>query len=111
MTKVATHTPPLRMEAAVRVPEVALRCLGEIDLSNVDHLRQVLDASIAVQVPAVGVDLREIEYLDSAGIEALLEAQHVLTRQGRQLNMQAGPMALRLFRLLGLEGFLNVRSG
>jgi anti-anti-sigma factor len=94
-----------------QVPGAALRCSGEIDISTIDRFERALAACIAAAGPAVTIDLREVEYLDSAAIEALLDARVQLAFQGRRLSVRAEPAAARLFRLIGVDAILNVRSG
>jgi anti-anti-sigma factor len=51
-----------------------LECVGEIDLSSVDTLRRALAASIRSGAREVQVDLREVSFLDSSAMDALIEA-------------------------------------
>jgi anti-anti-sigma factor len=87
-----------------------LQCSGEIDLSNVLHLEHALVATIEAGAPALHVDLRGVEYLDSCAIKALLKAHRELARTGRSLSLQAGPRTVRLFRLFGLDAIFDIRG-
>lgn len=100
----------LRIEAAGWPPGSILRCFGEIDLSSVDCLTQALAASIEAGVLEMEVDLREVDYLDSSALKALLWAQRQLERRGSKLILRAGPRVEHLCRLVGLDRVLEIRS-
>jgi anti-sigma B factor antagonist len=77
---------------------------GEIDISNVEVLDQVLGEVIAEQPGRVLVDLSRVGYIDSAGISSLLRAGQRLSQKGGELSLVGGnPFVLRLIRLTGLE--------
>ena len=102
-------TPLLQLAAAVWPSGAVLRCVGEIDVSNVDRLAVALAALIEAGYSPVEVDLREVVYLDGAAIRALLRARHLCGFSGRTLTVRAHPRALRLFLLLKLDRVFNVR--
>jgi anti-anti-sigma factor len=77
---------------------------GEIDISNVDVLDQVLAEVIDEQPHRLLVDLSRVGYMDSAGISSLLRAGNRLTQKGGQLSLVGGnPFVHRLLRLTGLD--------
>jgi anti-anti-sigma factor len=87
-----------------------LHCSGEIDLSNIVILERALAGGIATDAPVLEVDLRKVSFLDSSTVEALLHAHHTLIGEGRALCLHAGPMARRLFRLVGAATLLKKTS-
>jgi anti-anti-sigma factor len=110
MFTIMTDPPLLRIQAAGEPPGAALRCAGEIDLSSVDCLQQALSKSIALQVPAVEVDLREVTFLDSSAIQALAAACHDLESGGRRLRVIAGGWITRLLRMVKMDCMLDLRT-
>ena len=78
---------------------------GEIDLSNVDQFRVVLDEA-ASAAETVEVDLREVTYCDSAAMRALftVAAHTKLTVSIRD----RGPVTA-LLRISGLDRITTVR--
>jgi anti-anti-sigma factor len=80
---------------------VAIALTGEIDLSNVGSLADVLDGiPAAVQV---AVDLSNVDYLDSAGLRVLMtHASHVV--------ITANAVLLPAMTISGLAALTTVRE-
>jgi anti-anti-sigma factor len=103
----ASH-PPLSIEASYRPPGSTLRCAGEIDASNVTGLERTLETWVEAGVPELAIDLRQVRYLDTDTVEALLCAHHQLARQGGRLRVRTSRNGTRLLHLLGLDRVLMV---
>jgi anti-anti-sigma factor len=74
---------------------------GELDLATSPQLRQALgearqDARLVV------LDVREITFIDSAGVHAILDAARDAQREGHQLMLVRGPA--HVDRVLALTG-------
>jgi anti-sigma B factor antagonist len=54
---------------------IIVRATGEIDMSTVDVLRRELDTARA-QAPTALLDLSAVTFIDSTGLQLLLEASH-----------------------------------
>jgi anti-sigma B factor antagonist len=80
-------------QACVVVP------VGEIDLATVDDVHAELEIA-AREAPLVYLDLREVSFIDSAGVRLIVEFARVC-----ELVVVRGPAAVRrVFDLVGLEG-------
>jgi anti-sigma B factor antagonist len=91
-------------------PGVAVR--GEVDLSVVEALEDGLEAAIRESVGAFIIDLSELDFIDSTGLQVLLRARGLLGREDRALAVVCphGPVR-RVFELSGLsELFVLYRS-
>lgn len=78
---------------------VVVAPVGEIDLATVDELAQALDAA-REEAGSVVLDLREVTFMDSAGLRLVLEA----SRAGGAFAVVRGPREVqRLFDLVGLD--------
>jgi len=74
---------------------------GEIDLVTVDEVRAALERHSAKRIY---LDLREVTFIDSAGVRLVVEAD----RAG-ELIVVRGPVAVRrLFDLVGLDGRVSM---
>jgi anti-anti-sigma factor len=86
--------------------ELVLIAVGEIDLSNIDAFNQALTAATAVAAGSEGrftVELSDVEYLDSAAINALYaHAEHI--------HLIARPHLMSLLAISGLTELLTVES-
>ena len=83
---------------------VALAVSGELDLSTASQLRSAVDDAVA-RGGTVQIDLREVSFIDSTGLHALIQADQMLQRQGQRLYVTDQSPALR--RLLELAGLTD----
>jgi anti-sigma B factor antagonist len=82
---------------------------GELDLLTAGKLGAEIDQELRQGSGDVVVDLRDTEFVDSAGLHVLLNAQRRLTRQSRALGVvcEPGPVR-RVFELARLAETLGV---
>jgi anti-sigma B factor antagonist len=76
--------------------------VGEIDMSNAGRFRDALGLAASRVGPFV-VDLTGVEYLDSAGVNALFE--HV-----SRIRLIATPLLAPVLTISGLSGITSVRE-
>jgi anti-sigma B factor antagonist len=83
-------------------PGFALR--GDIDLATVPDVDEALEAAIRDSVGAFVVDLTDVRFIDSSGLQALLRARALLGREDRALVLVCphGPVR-RVFELAGVS--------
>jgi RND superfamily putative drug exporter len=81
----------LRIEVIPEEGRERVVLAGELDLATVDQLDSRLAEIEAADVPTVVLDLRDLEFLDSTGIGALLRAQKRLRAAGRHLILIKSP--------------------
>jgi anti-anti-sigma factor len=86
--------------------KLVLIAAGEIDLSNIDTFDQALTTASTEAAQSGGkltVDLRAVEYLDSAAINALFtHAEHI--------HLIARPLLMPVFRISGLTELTTVET-
>jgi anti-anti-sigma factor len=89
---------------------LVLGLAGELDLATATLFNDRVGAVLQCTENVVVLDLRDLEFVDSAGLHCLLNAHRRLTRQARRLQVVCsdGPVwrAIRLARLvetLGVE--------
>jgi anti-anti-sigma factor len=82
---------------------------GEIDFSNSDALRAMIDA--AIDEPGrtlVEVDLDRLTFIDSSGIRALLAGKRAAGQRGIAFEVHNPTRGvLRVLQLLGVDGMLG----
>lgn len=97
--------PPLtvvvsRLETKLDREVVTISLFGELDLASAPALEQQLLDAHASGVLQVVVDLRGLEFIDSAGLHVLLDGQRRLREGGRTVLLRRGPKAVqRMFEL------------
>ncbi|GGW16373.1 hypothetical protein GCM10018980_18780 [Streptomyces capoamus] len=79
-----------------------LTLVGEIDHHTGDTLRHALDASDTSR-PRIVVDMRQVTFMDSSGINILLVAHRALSEAGGWLRLAAiGDSVMRTISLVGV---------
>jgi anti-sigma B factor antagonist len=74
-----------RMPAAVVVAAA-----GEIDLATADDLARVVQAAFELHPGTVVIDLTDVQFLASAGLSVLIEAERAAHETGRLLSVVVG---------------------
>ncbi len=84
---------------------------GEVDVSNADQLRTVLDGRVEDAPTKLVVDLSKVPYIDSTGIGVLVGAAHRAAEKNVRFEV-ANPQrnVERVLGLLGVSNDLNVRG-
>jgi anti-sigma B factor antagonist len=91
-----------------RPDAVWVHLAGELDIVTASQLEQTLDKS-RLEAPLVVVDLREIDFIDSAGVHAIVNATSRARESGRRLLLLRGSRCVdRMFSLAGCSGKLEI---
>jgi anti-sigma B factor antagonist len=84
---------------------------GELDLFSRPHLERELKRVERDGLDRMVVDLSGLEFMDGAGMHALLGAQRRATAAGRQFLLRRGPRDVhRLFVLTGVEPLFSFEA-
>jgi anti-anti-sigma factor len=81
-----------RFGTAVRVEQnrAIVSLSGELDLANAPTLDSVLEGEQVGAVEAILIDLRELRFLDSSGLRAILRAQELASARGQEFAITEG---------------------
>ena len=92
-----------RREGTGAVVEVA----GELDLHGADRLSAVVADVLAEGVTAVDIDARELTFIDSGGIRAILLARADAQSRGITLRLsEVSPAVRRILEIAGADAIL-----
>lgn len=82
---------------------------GEIDLSNAESIRNAINEATPNSSLAVVMDLNDLDYLDSSGIQLIYQLREDLRARGVRLAlvMAPGSPATDALRLAGVESHLG----
>jgi anti-sigma B factor antagonist len=83
---------------------VVARVQGEIDFSRAPDFRQELMGALQAEPPRLVLDLAGVDYMDSSGVAALVEALQAQRRRGAKLvlcNLQ--PKVRGIFDIARLD--------
>jgi|1185.fasta_scaffold85680_2 anti-sigma B factor antagonist len=81
---------------------------GDVDLATVDVLRAQLTSALQ-RGEKVVLDLREVAFMDTQGLAAVIEAEKSSSESGTQFVVVRAPATVhRLFEMIGLSDRLTV---
>ncbi|MEU3838778.1 STAS domain-containing protein [Streptomyces sp. NPDC028635] len=87
-----------------------LTAVGEIDHHTGGTLGQALDVAGA-PLPRVVVDMRQVTFMDSSGINILITAHQALTQAGGWLRLAGvGHSVMRTLQLVGVDALIDIRE-
>lgn len=100
------------IEVTDRPKGMAVRIWGEIDVLTTPRLATELGTVVRRSTGDLVVDLREVEFMDSSGLQILLSTQRRLSRASRRLTVvcDEGPVR-RVIELTRLAEILGLVSG
>lgn len=86
-----------------------LRVRGELDRLTADSLDLAVREAAAKAPAGLVLDVRDLEFIDSAGLRSLSRAHNLLQSGGRSFVLRApSPTILRLLELVGLREILTI---
>ena len=80
---IAEEWPPFGVAEEPLPGGLALTVSGELDMATAPELRERLGAALDAGVTRIVVDLREVTFVDSVGLAAVLHARSRLLADGR----------------------------
>jgi anti-anti-sigma factor len=97
-------------DAGSSVVEVSVVVTGEVDMATAPALARDLQAAIREHPARVIVDLADVTFLDSSGINALVRAQHVADGFGVELVLESPNEACqRVLKVAGVDALFRIR--
>jgi anti-anti-sigma factor len=101
-----------RVETEIVPGRCILRIHGEVDISNADEVSEAIDQAVSNEGTTVVLDLTPTTYLDSSGIQLLVQLAERLGDRRHALRVVVPrDSALRtLIELTGLEQVIPIRS-
>jgi stage II sporulation protein AA (anti-sigma F factor antagonist) len=103
----AQHPPRLGVVTATTDGIRVLTVTGEIDQNTIEPLRQALDVS-GLPRPRIVIDLHQVTFMDSTGINALIGAYKAVTAAGGWLRLAAPTdNVMRLLQLVRVHTIID----
>ena len=96
---------PLGVERFVDGRAAVVRLSGDLDLSEVEHLREVFDAILE---PMVVTDIRRLTFIDSEALSALVVAQRARHDAGGTFQIRGAHGVV--YKVFDAAGLLDVLS-
>ena len=86
--------------------ELTVILAGEYDAANVTEIEEKLLKEVA-GVTALTFDLKELEYISSAGLLVLLQMQKMMKTQGNMVIINTNDEVMDIFKVTGFVRLLN----
>ena len=98
------------MKVSVRTADgvVVAELAGEVDTYTVPEVRAAFAELPVASGTRVVVDLREVSFLDSSGLGAIIGLYHRTHALGGHLQLVCSGVVLRLVRLMNLDQVIDV---
>ncbi len=87
--------------------ELTLFVVGRLDTTTAPQLESELKQSIG-GVEKLILDLKDLEYLSSAGLRVLLSAQKVMNKQGEMIVRNVNETISEIFEVTGFVEILTI---
>jgi len=87
---------------------VVVRCVGVLDMVTAPHLEERLDVVLDKRPAVIIIDLSAVDFLASAGMNALVMVHRRLTADQIFAVVADGPATSRPLRLIGLAEMFNM---
>jgi anti-sigma B factor antagonist len=88
-----------------------IRLSGELDVSTVPEFNKRISELRHRDIHAIVLDLSGITFMDSTGLSAILVAEMHARMRGQRFSVIEGPPHVNeLFRLTGVDNFLEIVS-
>ena len=102
---------PFAVSVAQSDEVLVLRVAGELDLESAATLQNRVSELLPPGGTEVVLDLRQVEFIDSSGLRALLGLRDDAKRNGHALTLiPPPPLAQRVFEITGTQGLFDWRS-
>lgn len=80
---------------------------GRLDTTTAPQLEAELKSSLD-DVKELVFDIKDLEYISSAGLRVLLTAQKVMNKQGKMTVSGASEAVMEIFEVTGFVDILNI---
>jgi anti-sigma B factor antagonist len=106
--KVTSEHPYLTIEVTTVPKAQTIVLTGEADLLGAPNVEAVLKDAAAGEPELIVIDLRNLTFIDSSGLHALITGHELCRARGHELRIVPGPENVqRLFELTGMNEALS----
>lgn len=81
---------------------------GRLDTNTAPELEKEVSTDLTDDVETLILDLKELEYISSAGLRVLLAAQKKMNKQGNMVIKNANDMIMDVFQVTGFVDILTI---
>lgn len=98
----------MKIEREKKDAELTLRLSGRLETATAPELQKVVDEELE-NVGQLRIDMKELEYVSSAGLRVLLSATKRMRAKGGEMIVSNANENIRdVFKITGFDSFLTV---
>jgi anti-sigma B factor antagonist len=89
---------------------VVVRLVGEVDMSNAGELGSVISDWVTNEMLGLALDVTNLEYIDSAGIQLVFELRTQLKNRGQEMRLvvPAGATIAKTLQIVDIPRIVGV---
>lgn len=107
----ADGTPRFQLQELVDGGEHTLALTGEVDMVTAPGVEEAVGRLCVEGTTRIVLDLREVTFIDSSGLRAILSADGLCRRRGCEFSLVPGPEQVQsLFEMTGVAELLPFRT-
>ena len=89
--------------------ELKIDLVGRLDTTTAPELEELLKTELE-KVESLIFDLRELEYISSAGLRVLLSAQKAMVDKGSMKVLNVSDVVMEVFDITGFTDILTIEN-
>ena len=97
----------LNTETNLKGAELTILLSGRLDTNTAPQLESVLKDSLNA-IDRLVLDMKELEYISSAGLRVVLSAQKTMNRQGEMIIKNVANEVQEIFDVTGFSDILTI---
>lgn len=97
----------MTIEKNLNGTELNIKVVGRLDTTTAPELEAAVMGSLA-GVEKLVLDFSELEYLSSAGLRVLLQAQKTMNKQGKMIIKNVNETVSEIFEVTGFADILTI---
>ena len=87
--------------------DMVIAVKGRLDTITAPELEQEINGSIE-GIKSLVFDLKDLEYISSAGLRVLLASQKIMNKQGEMMVINVNPSIMEIFEVTGFSDILTI---
>ena len=97
----------MKIDKIKKEKKLTLAVSGSVDAKTAETFYNAVKESIN-GVEQLTVDFKGLEYLSSAGLRVLLDAQKIMNKQGKMKIINCNDDIMEIFKITGFDEILNI---
>ena len=99
----------MQIKSDISSKNIVISLIGRLDTITSPQLEEEINSFSLENIETVILDLKELEYISSAGLRVVLMIHKKMNKLGGQLKLiNVHDMILNIFDMTGMSEFLNI---